>query len=94
MIEAYQLPDFLEFVFLLIAFFLACKLANSHHASFTPYFYPILSRYITVFCEVLHRFCSIYCVVVLAFFVFVCHTTHCFLLLVSCMIYVVKKTLP
>ena len=65
MSEAYQLPDFLEFVFLLIAFFLACKLAYSHHASFTPYFCPILSRYITIFCTDLHRFCSIYCVVVL-----------------------------
>jgi len=29
-----------------------------------------------------------------AFFVFVRHTTHCFLVLVSCMLYVVKKTLP
>ena len=44
MSEAYQLPDFLEFVFLLTAFF-ACKFANSHHASFALYFYPILSRY-------------------------------------------------
>ena len=48
MSEAYQLPEFLEFVFLLTAFF-ACKFAKSHHASFTLYFCPILSRYITVF---------------------------------------------
>jgi len=48
MSEAYQLPDFLEFLFLLTAFF-ACKFANSHHASFTLYFYTIVSRYVTVF---------------------------------------------
>ena len=29
-----------------------------------------------------------------AFVVFVRHTAHCFLLLVSCMLYVVEKTLP
>jgi len=29
-----------------------------------------------------------------AFFVFVRHTAHCFLLLVSCMLYVVKKHCP
>jgi len=29
-----------------------------------------------------------------AFFVFVCDTAHCFLLLVSCMLYVVKKPCP
>ena len=44
MCEAYQLPDFLEFVFFLTAFF-ACKFAKSHHASltliFTPYFHAI-----------------------------------------------------
>ena len=42
------IPYFLEFVFLLNAFF-ACKFANSHHASFTLYFYAILSPCITVF---------------------------------------------
>jgi len=29
-----------------------------------------------------------------AFFVFVRHTAHCFLLLISCMLYVVKKHCP
>jgi len=65
MSEACKLPDFLELVFLLTAF-LTCNFAtNSHHASFTLYFYPILSRYITVFCAFLCRFYSIYCVVIL-----------------------------
>jgi len=62
----------------------ACKFAISHHASFTPYlftilqficslFYPIPSRYLTIFCAFLCRFYAIYCVVILhhlpAFFI-------------------------
>jgi len=54
----------------------ACRFANSHHASFTPYllailhficslFYPIPSRYLTTFCEFICRFYAIYYVVIL-----------------------------
>ena len=67
MSEAYQLPGFLEFVFLSTAFF-ACKFANSHHASFTLYLFSILSHIVALFnhlCTFLCRFYSISCVVIL-----------------------------
>jgi len=65
MSEAYQLPDFLEFEFLLTAFF-TCKFANSHHASFTFYFYLMLSRYITIF---VHFYVGFTLFIVLLYFI-------------------------
>jgi len=59
---AYQLPDFLEFVFLLTAFY-ACKFANSQRASFTLFLPHTSTLYITIFCGFLCRFYSIYCAV-------------------------------
>ena len=86
-------------------------------------FYPISSRYLTIFvhfCVVFTLFIvflyfiisqrfsfytsttflwhavshSFNLMVSFAFFVFVRHTAHCFLLLVSCMLYMVKKHCP
>jgi len=64
MSEAYQLPDFLEFVFLLTAFF-ACKFYQLSPRKFYTLILPHTSRYITVFCAFLCRFNSIYCAVIL-----------------------------
>ena len=103
----------------------ACKLANSHHASFTLYLFSILSQIFTLFNHLnfyvrftlfivllyfiisqrfsfytsttflWHALSHSYNVMVsFAFFVFVRHTAHCFLLLVSCMLYVVKNHCP
>ena len=104
----------------------ACRLATSHHASFTLYLFFILSHIFRLF----NHLCAFYVgftlfivllyfiisqrfsfdtsttflwhavshsynvMVSFAFFVFVRHTAHCFLLLISCMLYVVKKHCP
>ena len=55
-------------------------------------FYSTLLNF-NVHCPIL-PFISYNALVGFAFFVFVRHTAHCFLLLVSCMLYVVKKHCP
>ena len=124
--EAYPLPNLLEFAFL---FFLTAfvpvnlpTLTTQVLHFICSLFYPISSRYLTIFvnfyvrftlfivllCFISQRFSfytsaiflwhaashSYNVMVSFAFFVFVRHTTHCFLLLVSCMLYVVKKYCP
>ena len=83
--EAYPLPNLLEFAFLFNRLY-ACKLANSHHASFTLYLFSTLSHIFTLFnhlCEFLCTFYAIYCVVILhhlpAVFVL-----HCYDFSVAC----------
>ena len=65
---------------------------------FTMLLYFIISQWFSFYTSTIflrHSVSHSYNVMVsFAFFVFVRHTAHCFLLLVSCMLYVVKKHCP
>ena len=124
--EAYPLPNLLEFAFLFLTAFVPVNLPTltTQVLHFIcSLFYPISSRYLTIFVNFYVRF-TLFIVLLyfiisqrfsfytattflwhavsnsynvmdsFAFFVFVRHTAHCFLLLVSCMLYVVKKHCP
>ena len=124
--EAYPLPNLLEFAFLFLTAFVPVNLPTltTQVLHFIcSLFYPISSRYLTIFVNFYVRFTlfivllyfiisqrfsfytsttflwhavshSYNVMVSFACFVFVRHTAHCFLLLVSCMLYVVKKHCP